>query len=629
MHELPGVCVATKTRSRQSGPRHNRAETIRQLRASEELYRNLFENANDGIATFTLEGIVTNVNGKTKRMLGWSREEIIGQPYQKFLSPASAAYSDERTRRALAKEELPSIFEVEFIGKDGSMIPAECRTRFIRDADGNPIGIQGIYRDITERKRAEEALRASEKRFRALIENSSDAIALTTADGTLLYVSPADSHLSGRSWGENVGHKMFEFVHPDDMASTTNVLTQLLQWPDTPIPAQFRYQHKDGSWRWVEAVGQNLLAEPSVRAIVVNYRDISKRKQVEDALRRSEERYRSLTVATAQIVWTADPRGQLAGDVSLWIAFTGQRAEEITGEGWANALQPEDRQRVLDTWSQAVATRSVYTTVYRLRRYDGEYRYVGVRAVPVLEKDGQVREWVGTCSDITERKQAEEQLRDYAERLQSLSRRLLEVQESERRTLALELHDELGQVLTGLRLTLEASLHLPPQTARQQVEAALTLANEMIGQVRELALDLRPAVLDDLGLVPALEWLCKRYTVRTQVTATFEQKGLDRRFAPEVETAAYRIMQEALTNVARHAGVSKARVWLGADQDQLTVEIHDQGRGFEPDTVLAAGAGSGLVGMRERAALLGGQLTVESAPGQGTRIRAHLPLPAE
>ncbi len=144
--------------------------------------------------------------------------------------------------------------------------------------------------------------------------------------------------------------------------------------------------------------------------------------------------------------------------------------------------------------------------------------------------------------------------------------------------------------------------------------------------MRELSLNLRPAMLDDLGLLPALLWYMERYTARTGIQVAFGHEGLGERLPPDVETAAYRIVQEALTNVARHAGVRTVMVRLRHDQGALSVQVEDSGIGFEPATVLAERASSGLCGMRERAELLGGRLTVESTPGAGTRLWAHLPL---
>jgi signal transduction histidine kinase len=220
-----------------------------------------------------------------------------------------------------------------------------------------------------------------------------------------------------------------------------------------------------------------------------------------------------------------------------------------------------------------------------------------------------------------------EQVRAAGERLQTLSRQLLEVQEAERRHIARELHDEIGQALTALKLLLDMSTRLPADEVTASLDEAQALINGLVALVRDLSLDLRPAMLDDLGLLPALLWHFDRYTAQTSVCVTFKHTGLEgRRFAPEIETAAYRIVQEALTNVARHAGVSEVAVRLWTDQDALSVQIKDLGTGFDPEAALASGTTTGLAGMRERAVLLGGQLTVESVPAAGTCVMAELPL---
>lgn len=213
------------------------------------------------------------------------------------------------------------------------------------------------------------------------------------------------------------------------------------------------------------------------------------------------------------------------------------------------------------------------------------------------------------------------------ERTQVLSQRLVAIQEEERRNLARELHDEIGQILTGLKLILEMSLRLPPEESQANVQEAQTLVGELMSKVRQISLDLRPGMLDDLGLLPALLWYLERYTTQTKVQVNFTHRQLEgRRFPPESETAAYRIVQEALTNVARHAEVKEVKVNVWADPDILCVEIEDQGAGFNPQAALEANVSSGVAGMGERARLLGGGLTIESEIGTGTLITAHLPL---
>jgi GAF domain-containing protein len=210
-------------------------------------------------------------------------------------------------------------------------------------------------------------------------------------------------------------------------------------------------------------------------------------------------------------------------------------------------------------------------------------------------------------------------------RLQGLSGRLMEVQEAERRHLARELHDEIGQLLTGLRLTLDVP-EPPSRAVREGLGQAQALVEELLERIRALSLDLRPSILDDLGLLPALLGHVERYTGQTKIHVHLEHSGLDRRFAAETETGVYRIVQEALTNVARHGHVDEVTVRLWATDDVLGVQVEDHGAGFDPVAVLGAGRSGGLAGLRERAALLNGHLTVETKPGRGVRLTAEVPL---
>jgi signal transduction histidine kinase len=216
---------------------------------------------------------------------------------------------------------------------------------------------------------------------------------------------------------------------------------------------------------------------------------------------------------------------------------------------------------------------------------------------------------------------AEKALRESQVHLQLLSRQLLQAQEAERRSIARELHDEIGQRLTGLGLLLGSEHPSPDQLLEAQA-----VVRDLIARLRNLSLDLRPTILDDLGLVPALVWLFERYTMQTNVSVRFEHRLLEeQRFEMDVETTAYRIVQESLTNVARHAGVSEVTVRLWTDEDTLWIVVADQGRGFDPETI-DRGTSSGIAGMQERAVLLGGTVMIEAVPGGGTRLTATLPL---
>jgi PAS domain S-box-containing protein len=274
----------------------------------------------------------------------------------------------------------------------------------------------------------------------------------------------------------------------------------------------------------------------------------------------------------------------------------------------------DEFQRHVDLVSQG---QRVEAEVVR-QRNDRSRLHVHLVGVPVSLPNGKIAVYA-MYRDITERKEAEKALH-------ALSIRLMEVQETERRNLARELHDEIGQLLTGLRLLLSPNEGSPADALKIRFEQAQTIVDDVLTRVRGLSFDLRPADLDQLGLLPALLALFERYTAQTGVLVSFKHQGVDGRFASQVETGAYRIVQEALTNAARHAGVAAVTVRVWTDADKLNLQIEDRGCGFDPEVVLQAPRSTGLIGMQERAMLLGGHVIIESSPGDGTTITAELPL---
>jgi PAS domain S-box-containing protein len=259
----------------------------------------------------------------------------------------------------------------------------------------------------------------------------------------------------------------------------------------------------------------------------------------------------------------------------------------------------------------------------RRRRKDGRPVEVNLWSAPIRNAAGHITGTMGFLIDLTELRRAEEAIRSGTAQMERLSRRVLDAHEDERRSIARELHDEVGQALTALSLLLGT---VARSGEVDRLGEAQTLVTEAIERVRSLSLDLRPAMLDDAGLVPALVGHLERYAARTGVRVEFTHSGVEgRRFGSAVETAIYRIAQEALTNVARHAGLNQATMRLSADQGIIVLVVNDGGAGFDPDALPAAGS-TGLESMRERSALLSGRTTILSAPGAGTRVTAVIPL---
>jgi two-component system sensor histidine kinase UhpB len=388
--------------------------------------------------------------------------------------------------------------------------------------------------------------------------------------------------------------------------------------------------------------------------------------QAEAELRRAHERFQLAERAANGFVYEWDVRtGELYRSEGIE-RLLGYRPEDIppSWAAWAQLVYPGDWQATTDAeelaYLEALPSKTLETE-YRLRHRDGHYLTVADYALIERDEAGKVTRLIGQTHDITERKRAEEALRqahdeleqrvaertrdlDSANRnLRRLSQRILEIQESERHRIARELHDEIGQQLTGIKMLLDSlderlrhgpddDSGAPPSDARapspieQLAELRAIVANTLEG-VRDLSLDLRPAVLDSLGLLPALRWLFERYTHQTGVQVDFAAEELTHRLPTHLEAGVYRLVQEALTNVARHASVSTVTVQLYVSAETLSLYVVDAGVGFDVAEALAAGASTGLVGMRERAALLGGTLHIESLPGEGATIQADFSIP--
>jgi PAS domain S-box-containing protein len=355
---------------------------------------------------------------------------------------------------------------------------------------------------------------------------------------------------------------------------------------------------------------------------------------MEAALRASESRFRAIVEeASDYAILTTDAEGRIDGWYPGAEAVFGWTPEEALGQSFAMTFTPEDRESGAWLGELERARETGYALDVRWHVHkDGTRVFIDGSAYALREPGGEFRGLLKIGQDVTARRAAEMALRESETRLQervtaataelrALSRRLLAVQEEERRHLARELHDEIGQMLTGLGFQLGAAA---PEEAPGLADARRTV-QELTEQVRQMSMDLRPSALDAYGLLAAARWHIDRYQTRTGVRVDFRYEGLDRRFQPVVEVAAYRVLQEALTNVARHGGTEAASVSMLADGTMLTVAIRDSGRGFDPAIAWSA---SGLSGMQERVELLGGTLTVDTAPGAGTLIAAELPLEA-
>ena len=354
---------------------------------------------------------------------------------------------------------------------------------------------------------------------------------------------------------------------------------------------------------------------------------ITERKRVEAALRESEERYRELFENARDAIYVHDLQGNYVSINRAAEKLSGYTREEIIGHSFTEFIATEHIIQVRDNFCGNLAKRGETTYEVEVIAKDGRRVPVEVSSRAIYE-NGVIVGVQGTARDITERKQAQDAL-------QMFSRQLIEAQEEERRRIARELHDQIGQVLTAVKMNLHTVQRVCNGTdAGSYIKDNIEAVDEALRLVRDLSVDLRPPLLDDLGLVTALRWYVDRYAKRTGIVTDVIIKLADpnERFSRELETACFRIAQEALTNVVRHARATRVAVRLKKEDDLLVLSVRDDGVGFNPDTLrrrAPRAATLGLLGMQERAHAAGGVVEIDSEISEGTEIRLKLPLAAE
>jgi PAS domain S-box-containing protein len=553
------------------------------------------------------------------------------EDYIDAVHPDDRAYVRGRHAQLLA-EGGPHDIEFRVVWPDGSLHVLVGRAIVVRNDSGEAIRVYGTNVEITERKKAEQSVQESQQLLELVLATLPVGVGVIDLAGDILLINAAskriwgDTIVSGRErWAQTKGfrHDSGKRIAPTELASVRALsegktsLNELMDI-ETYDGQQKTIQHSAAPVRNAEGV--------IVGAVVVN-EDVTERVRAEDAVRKNEEQLRDVIDTIPVIAFISMPDGSNEFTNQSWQKYTGLSVKDTAGWGWGSTVHPDDIARHLEKWRAAVSAGTTFDNAARYRGADGQYRWFLVRAVPLRDERGNLLRWYGVLMDIEDRVHAEQALRKSADRLQLLSRRLLEVQEEERRHLARELHDEFGQLLATITVQLHVAKTLAGESARSIIEECISILQRAGDEVRSLALELRPTMLDTAGLDATLRWLASQHEQRTGIAT--EVVGHLNEVPGEVAIAAFRVIQEALTNVLRHAQAQ--HIWIELSQSDGAVEllVRDDGVGFDVPKTLdwAANRGHlGLLGMKERVQILGGHLEVDSKPGLGTRIRLSLPL---
>ena len=345
-------------------------------------------------------------------------------------------------------------------------------------------------------------------------------------------------------------------------------------------------------------------------------------KRAETHLRESEERFRLVANTAPVMIWTAGTDRKCSYVNKTWLDFTGRPLEAELGDGWVEGVHPDDSNRCLQTYTEAFNRRVSFELQYRLRRKDGEYRWVLDDGVPRFDPDGTFAGYIGSCIDITERKLAEESLA-------TIGRRLIEAHEAERTWIGRELHDDINQRLALLAIALDRWSHdASTNEVTEIVRHTRARITEIAQDVQGLSHRLHSSKLDYLGLATAAKSFCRELSEKTKVEIVFQHAGISHTLSKEVSLCLFRVLQEGLQNAVKHSGARSFTVDLQGTEESIELTVADFGNGFEEQEAFTR-HGLGLISMRERLQLVHGELSVKSQPGAGTTIRARVPLKTE
>lgn len=596
---------------------------LAELRATQARLRALIDTEPECVKLLDAQGRVLEMNAAGLRMVeAEGADAVLGQCVYGLVVPEHAAAFRSLTERVCRGER--GTLEFELVGFKGTRRWMETHAVPFRDEASGETRLLAITRDITERRRAEQALRESEERFQLFMENMPAAAWIRDAQFRYTFVN----RRYAETWGG--GSKPHEFLGRD---ATENFSPEVLAYfRDSDedvrthgVPVQYVDSKPSGRWLKVKFPVPDGRGGVGVAGISV---DITERSRLEDALAESERRFRTFMDNAPAVAWIKDAGLRYTYVNQAFAHNHGRSAHEMLGHDDFE-LFPAELATYFRVHDEEVRSGGgAVQTVRRMPQPDGSTRHWLAVKFPFADASGSTG-IAGFAVDVSARVDAEDKARRYADDVRSLVNRLVQAQEAERRRVADELHDLIGQNLTALGIDLQA-LKQRLQSggdliAGPRLDAMAVLVETTIDAIRGVMTDLRPAALEEFGLLPALRWHASVFSERTGIKVTTHATGAAVRLSRDAELAVFRIVQETLTNVAKHSGAANVKIAIRYG-DGVALTVEDDGRGFTeaPSTRNSKRGGFGLTTMRERAEAYGGRLRIES-PGRGTRVVLEMP----
>ncbi|MES2371051.1 MAG: PAS domain-containing protein [Bacteroidota bacterium] len=602
-------------------------ETLLTKEAKEKKQTAIIDNYPGALFLSKMDGTSIEVNSRASEMLGYTEAEFKTITRKNLVDETDQGLA----KMARERDQFGKISgEMSVRKKNGERMYVDVSSCVFKDVLSGEDRVSTIMIDITERKKIEEALRISNERYVYATKATFDAIWDWDIINDHLYWGEGYEKIFGYKISNKIDNHIHSFdnIHPDDRTAVFAGIDELIKGNASNWTGEYRYKNIAGEYVYVQDRAV-IIRDDTGKAVrmIGAMQDITERKKSEDAIKQSREKFTSLVNTIDGIVWEADAK-------NFQFTYVSDHAGKLLGYTWEewksgstfwqDHIHPDDRDWVIDYCKDYTRRKKEHQFEYRMIAKDGRVVWLADFVTVVVEND-QPKQLRGVMVDITARKKTEEELREKNIQLKELSRHLQNVSEEERKYLAREVHDELGQLAAVVKMDIDwLQLKMPdlPEAHTKRISHASSTTGLLISTIRRLASELRPVMLDELGLNTSLEWLCGKFEETNGIPCVFESFFEDDGLGILVKTALFRICQEALSNVKRHSSATSVSVSIYQNGNLIQLMISDNGVGFDAQQKTGT---IGLIGMRERSLSVNGTLMIESAPGKGTIICTIIP----